>query len=48
MAAPDVRQSFANQGAEVTPGDAEQLGAFIKSELAKYAKVVKESGVRID
>jgi tripartite-type tricarboxylate transporter receptor subunit TctC len=48
MTLADVRQSFANQGAEITPGDAEQLGAYIRSELAKYAKVIKEAGVRID
>jgi tripartite-type tricarboxylate transporter receptor subunit TctC len=43
-----VRQSFTNQGAEMTPGDAKQLAAFLSSELAKFAKVVKESGARID
>ena len=48
MALADVRQNFSNQGAEITPGNAEQLGAYIKSELAKYAKVIKEAGVRID
>jgi tripartite-type tricarboxylate transporter receptor subunit TctC len=45
---PDLRQSFANQGAELTPGNADQLTAYIRSELAKFAKVVKESGARID
>ena len=48
MALPDIQQSFANQGAEITPGNAEQLGAYIKSELAKYAKVIRDAGVRID
>ena len=44
----EVQKSFANQGAEMTPGGPEQLGPYIKSELAKFAKVVKESGARID
>jgi tripartite-type tricarboxylate transporter receptor subunit TctC len=44
----DVAQSFANQGAEMTPGTPEQLGAYLRTELAKFAKVVKESGIRID
>lgn len=44
----DVRKSFANQGAQMTPGDAKQLAAFLKAELAKFSKVVKESGARID
>jgi tripartite-type tricarboxylate transporter receptor subunit TctC len=44
----DVKKSFSNQGAEMTPGDAKQLAAFLKAELAKFARVVKESGARID
>jgi tripartite-type tricarboxylate transporter receptor subunit TctC len=44
----DVQKSFSNQGAEMTPGDAKQLAAFLKAELAKFARVVKESGARID
>jgi tripartite-type tricarboxylate transporter receptor subunit TctC len=45
---PDVVQSFARQGAEMTPRNAAELGAYMKSELAKFARVVKESGARID
>ena len=48
LSLPDLRQSFASQGAELTPGNADQLTAYIRSELAKFAKVVKESGARID
>jgi tripartite-type tricarboxylate transporter receptor subunit TctC len=45
---PDVQKSFASQGAELTPGNAEQLAAYTRSELAKFSKVVKDSGARID
>ena len=45
---PDVVQSFARQGAEMTPRNATELGAYMKSEMAKFARVVKESGARID
>lgn len=48
LALPEVKQGFARQGAEVTPAGPEQLGSYLKSELAKFAKVVKESGARID
>ena len=44
----DVKKSFDNLGMELTPGSAAQLGIYIKSELAKFAKVVKESGARIE
>jgi tripartite-type tricarboxylate transporter receptor subunit TctC len=45
---PDVAQSFAKQGAEMTPAGPRELGTYLRSELAKFAKVVKESGARID
>jgi len=45
---PDVEEVLAKQGAEPASSTPEQFSAFIKSELAKWAKVVKESGVRID
>ena len=44
----DIRQTFDKLGMELTPGDAEQFRIYLQSELAKFAKVVKESGVRID
>jgi tripartite-type tricarboxylate transporter receptor subunit TctC len=46
--APDVREAFARQGAEVSGSTPEQLGAYVASELAKWAKVVAASGARID
>jgi tripartite-type tricarboxylate transporter receptor subunit TctC len=48
LKSPDVKKSFDNLGMELTPGSAAQLGSYIKSELAKFAKVVKESGARIE
>ena len=35
-------------GAEVRPQSAEQFGAFIRDEKARWAKVVKESGAKFD
>jgi tripartite-type tricarboxylate transporter receptor subunit TctC len=45
---PDVKQTFDKLGVELTPGDAEHLRVYLQSELAKFAKVVKETGIRID
>jgi tripartite-type tricarboxylate transporter receptor subunit TctC len=45
---PEVGEAFAKQGAEMTPGGPRQLGDYLKAELAKFAKVVKESGARVD
>lgn len=45
---PDVEEALAKQGAEPASSTPEQFSAYIRIELAKWAKVVKESGVRFD
>lgn len=45
---PDVRERLAREGAETAPNSPEQFGKFIQSEIAKFAKIVKESGARAD
>jgi tripartite-type tricarboxylate transporter receptor subunit TctC len=48
LKSPEMQQAFATQGAEATTSTPEELGAFVKSEIAKYAKVIKELGIRVD
>lgn len=45
---PEVRERIVSEGAEVGGNTPEQFAALIKADLAKWAKVVKESGVRLD
>jgi len=48
LRSPEMRERLARMGAEpapMTPGDFQQ---FVRSELAKYEKVVKFSGARVD
>jgi tripartite-type tricarboxylate transporter receptor subunit TctC len=45
---PDVQAQLSGQGAEPVGSTAEEFATHIKSEMAKWAKVVKESGARID
>jgi tripartite-type tricarboxylate transporter receptor subunit TctC len=45
---PDVRENFRKQGLEVLGGTPDEFGRFIKSEIAKWTKVVRESGAKID
>ena len=40
------REKLLGQGLEPIGGTPEQFGAYIKSEIAKWAKVVKASGAR--
>jgi len=48
LASPDVKAKFANLMAEPVGNTPEQFGAFMKSELSKYEKVVKATGARVD
>lgn len=43
---PDVREKIAGMGADVVGNTPEQFGAFLKTESAKWAKLVKEADIR--
>lgn len=45
---PEVRERFLALGAEPVGNSAEEFAAFTKSELNKWARVVKQSGARVD
>jgi len=45
---PDVRAKFVADGAEPSPNTPEQFAQMIATELAKYAKLVKASGAKVD
>jgi tripartite-type tricarboxylate transporter receptor subunit TctC len=45
---PDVRQKLQAQGAELLSGTPNEAAAFIRSEVAKWRKVVRASGARVD
>jgi tripartite-type tricarboxylate transporter receptor subunit TctC len=42
---PDVAARFAALGTDVAPMNPRELGAFIQSEIAKWAKMTKEAGI---
>jgi tripartite-type tricarboxylate transporter receptor subunit TctC len=44
----DMKAFLAKQGTEVRAGTPEALGSFIASEKARWAKVVKEAGIKAD
>ena len=48
MQSPDIQARLPVDGARFTPNTPEQFAAFVKSEIAKWAPVVKASGARVD
>lgn len=45
---PEVRERLLGQGFEVVANGREEFGGYIKSEIAKWAKVIKQAGIRAD
>jgi tripartite-type tricarboxylate transporter receptor subunit TctC len=48
MQTPEMQARLVNEGARFIPMSPEQFAAFVKSEIAKWAPVVKASGARVD
>jgi tripartite-type tricarboxylate transporter receptor subunit TctC len=46
LASPELRQRFAELSLSVTPSSPEELDALIKSEAARWGKVIREANIR--
>ena len=44
----DVKEILRNQGFEPVGSTPEQFGAFIRSEITKWTKVIQVSGAKLD
>ena len=45
---PSVKERFLNAGAEVVASSPEQFGAFIKADISRMSKVIKDAGIKIN
>jgi tripartite-type tricarboxylate transporter receptor subunit TctC len=45
---PDVRTNLVNQGFQPAGGTPEQFAAYIRSEMQKWGKLIKERGIRAE
>jgi tripartite-type tricarboxylate transporter receptor subunit TctC len=48
LSKPKVREAFARVGAEPAGGTPAAYGDFVKSQVAHWAKVVKDSGIKME
>jgi tripartite-type tricarboxylate transporter receptor subunit TctC len=48
LQSPEVKERFLKQGVDVQTSTPEQFDAFVRSEVARWAKVIKDAGIRAD
>jgi tripartite-type tricarboxylate transporter receptor subunit TctC len=48
LAAPDLRERFASGGVEPATSTPEQFASFVRSETARYAKVIRDGNITVD
>jgi tripartite-type tricarboxylate transporter receptor subunit TctC len=48
LARNDVRDAFALQGTDPVGGTSEQFAAQISADLARWGKVIRDAGVKLD
>ncbi len=48
LAAPEMKRKLAEQGMTAQPTTGEEFTKYLRRDLAKYSKVVKESGIQVD
>ena len=45
---PDIKKQFVVQGEEGKAGTPEEFSRFVRAEIEKYSKLVKQAGIRIE
>jgi len=48
LKSPELQKKMSEQGVDLASSTPEQFGALIKTDIAKWGKVVKESGAKVD
>lgn len=48
LAMPDVRQQLSKQGVEASGGAPEEAASFLKDDVARWGKIIKDAGIRLE
>ncbi len=48
LKAPDMREKLSAAGLEPVPGTSDEFAALIRSEIRKYAELIRSSGIRLE
>jgi tripartite-type tricarboxylate transporter receptor subunit TctC len=48
LASPDIRERFASLGGEPASSTPEEFTRFLRAENEKYAKIIREAGIRAE
>jgi tripartite-type tricarboxylate transporter receptor subunit TctC len=48
MKAPDTRAAFYNAGVEATPSSPESMSDYMVQEMARWGRVVKDAGIKLE
>jgi tripartite-type tricarboxylate transporter receptor subunit TctC len=45
---PETREAILKQGIETTPSTPEELGEWVKNELARWTPIIQATGIKAD
>ena len=48
LRSPETQETFLKQGVAATPGTPEELGEWVKSELARWTPIIQAAGIKAD
>ena len=48
MKHPEVEKKLINPGAELDPGTPQAFRAFLEADMARWAKVIRQAGIKVE
>jgi tripartite-type tricarboxylate transporter receptor subunit TctC len=45
---PETRERLVNMGVDIIADTPAEFGAFLRAEIVRYAKVIKDAGIKVE